>query len=106
MAESFKAGTYGDSGKREAVARRLEKLLAFYRDVLVAQVGEAAGVSPVNLDLQELLDARARSMAPSAALAAAEEVANAVAAVRRNANIQLTLERMVFGIRKAAGSVR
>jgi len=105
VAEAFKnAG--GDVGKREAVARRLEALLTWYRDVLVTQTGGAAGVQPTNSDLGALLAARAHTLGAGGALAAADAVAVAVDMVRRGGNIQLAVERMLFDIRAAAGSIR
>ena len=105
VAESFRnAG--GDAGKRDQVARRLEGLLTWYRDVLVERVGAGSGAEAVNTDLADLLRARARTLGTTGALAAAEAVAVAVDMIRRGGNIQIAVERMLFDIRAAAGAIR
>jgi DNA polymerase-3 subunit delta' len=114
VAEVFKAAG-GDAARREEVARRLEALLTWYRDVLVTQVeaGAGGGVAggggvgaPVNSDLGDLLAARAHTLGQTGALAAADAVALAVDAVRKGGNVQLAVEKMLFDIRAAAGTVR
>lgn len=83
--------------QRDALDRALVDLAAFYRDVLVVQLG--AGVEPVHPDLAEQATVLARATTPEATLRRIDAVLACRDAVDASVAPQLAVEAMALALR-------
>jgi DNA polymerase III subunit delta' len=105
MVGSLKAGDYHAAMiAAEALAANRDEALKFfkwaqswYRDLLIhAVVGEQDAL--VNLDMQEQIEQQADAVRIECALAARGRIAGAAAAIQRNLNRRMVLEKFLFGV--------
>jgi len=84
--------------RRDALDRALVDLAAYYRDVLVVQLGAAEPVGLVNVDLAEAIGALARTSSPEATLRRIESVLDCRDALEANVAPLLAVESMALAL--------
>ena len=91
-------GTPSILTRAPALDRALVDLAAYYRDVLVVQLGAAQRVGLVNVDLAEPIGALARTSSPEATLRRIESVLAARVALEANVAPLLAVESMALAL--------
>jgi len=79
---------------RDAVDRVLVDVMSLLRDVLMVQVG--AGVDPINVQHEKLLEARAHDTAPTLTMAGLDAIHQARARMAQNSPPLLVLEALLI----------